>query len=688
MKQVLSAGFLLIFTGLFTFAQTNTGTLRGRVIDSLGAVVLGAEVTAVDANGAERKVQTNQAGEFSINLPAGKYTVRAASAGFALYENAEVEITAGRAAALDVTLSVAETQAEVNIGGEQNISTEPENNAGALVLKQEDIEALPDNDEDLEAALQALAGPGAGPNGGEIFVDGFSGGRVPPRDTIREIRVNQNPFSSEYDRLGFGRIEILTKPGTDKFRGELEFEFEDEALNSRNPFAANRAPFQVREFSTNVGGPIVKQRASYFVDFEFGDTADNSLINALILDPNLNVVPFQRSVPTPSREIEFSPRFDFQLNETNTLVARYEYERETSENSGLGGFDLLSRGVASRGTEHSLRLTETAVISGSIINETRFQYIRRRSTDESADDSPTIRVLDAFTGGGAGFGFAFSNEDRLEFQNYTSFVRGAHALKFGVRLRNNRLDNSSPANFAGTFTFISLDDYRNTILNLPGARPSQFTIAGGEPQAKISQTDWGLFFQDDWRVNPQLTLSFGLRYENQTNISSGFNFAPRVAFAFAPGADGQNRPKTVFRGGFGVFYERFGESLSLQAIRFNGVNQQQFVVTSAAILDSIIFTPDGVTNVPTVAALAAFAQPQTTRIVAPDLQSPYTMQTALSVERQLPFKTTVSATYINAQTRRLLRSRNINTPFGGVRPDPSGRQEARRGHDHDEAGEA
>jgi hypothetical protein len=670
MKRILLAAFLFVFSSGLAFGQANAGTLRGRVVDNFGGAIVGAAVSAVDQSGAERKAQTNQAGEFSLNLAAGKYTVRVASAGFALYENAAVEIAAGRAFPLDVTLNVAETQAEVTVGEEAPVNTDPDNNASALVLKNDEIEALPDNDAELEAALRALAGPGAGPNGGEIFVDGFSGGRVPPRNTIREIRINQNPFSSEYDRLGFGRIEILTKPGTDDFRGELEFEFEDESLNSRNPFAANRAAFQVREFGANFAGPLVKKRASFFVDFEFGDTYDNSLINALVLDPNLNVVPFQLSVPTPSRDFEISPRFDFQLNETNTLVARYEYSRDRSENSGLGGFDLLSRGYATRGREHSVRLTETAVISGAIVNETRFQYIRRRNADESADDSPTVRVLDAFTGGGANTGQSFSNEDRLEFQNYTSFIRSKHALKFGVRARNNRLDNSSPANFAGTFTFTSLDQYRSTILDLPGARPSQFTLAGGEPEAEISQTDAGLFVQDDWRASPELTLSFGLRYENQTNISSKFNFAPRFGFAYSPGAGGQNRPKTVFRGGFGIFYDRFGESLSLQAIRFNGVNQQQFVVTDAAILDSIIFTRSGVSNVPTVAALSAFAQPQTTRVVSADLEAPYTMQTALSVERQLPFKTTFSATFINARTRRLLRSRNINAPLNGIRPNP------------------
>jgi hypothetical protein len=672
MTRGLFAIFILVFSSVIAFGQANFGTLRGRVVDNFGAVIVGAEVTAVNqSGGAERRAQTNQAGEFSFNLAVGRYVVRVVSRGFAIYENAEVEVSTGRTPALDITLNVAQTEAEVTVGEESPVNTNPENNASALVLKDADIEALPDNDADLEAALRALAGPGAGPNGGEFFVDGFSGGRIPPRNTIREIRINQNPFSSEYDRLGFGRIEILTKPGTDDFRGEVEFEFEDEALNSRNPFSQNRAAFQVREFSANIGGPLVKKRASYFVDFEYGDTANNSLINAVVLDSNLNNTTVQFLVATPTREFEFSPRFDFQINETNTLVARYEYSRENSENSGLGGFDLPSRGFVTRGSEHSIRLTETAVINGSIINETRFQYIRRRNSDESEDASPTIRVLDAFTAGGANIGFAFSNEDRIEFQNYTSLTRGRHALKFGARVRNNRLDNSSPANFAGTFTFTSLDQYRDTILSLPGARPSQFTIAGGEPQANISQTDAGLFVQDDWRVNQQLTLSWGLRYENQTNISSNFNLAPRFGFAFSPGANGQKRPKTVFRGGFGIFYDRFGENLSLQARRFNGVNQLQFLVTDPDILDDIIFTPNGVSNVPTVTELSAFNQPQTTRIVSPDLQAPYTIQTALSVERQLPFKTTFSATYINAQTRRLLRSRNVNAPVGGVRPNPS-----------------
>src|SRR5207249_8912411 len=125
---------------------------------------------------------------------------------------------------------------EVTVKGDAgpSLSVEPDNNATALVIKGEDLAALPDDPDDLADALQALAGPGAGPNGGQIYIDGFSGGQLPPKESIREIRINQNPFSAEYDRLGFGRIEILTKPGTDKIRGAIMLTDSDALFNSRN----------------------------------------------------------------------------------------------------------------------------------------------------------------------------------------------------------------------------------------------------------------------------------------------------------------------------------------------------------------------------------------------------------------------------------------------------------------------
>ncbi|MGI9065401.1 MAG: hypothetical protein ACR2HX_03225 [Pyrinomonadaceae bacterium] len=146
------------------------------------------------------------------------------------------------------------------------------------------------------------------------------------------------------------------------------------------------------------------------------------------------------------------------------LVARYSFSSSKTKNGGFGGFDLLSRASDSSSSDHTFRLTETAVVNASTVNEVRAQYIRRRSSQESTNNSPTIRVLDAFTGGGANIGFAFSDEDRFELHNTTSFLRGNHSLKVGVRFRHVRLGDSSPNNFAGTFTFTGLEQYRNTIL--------------------------------------------------------------------------------------------------------------------------------------------------------------------------------------------------------------------------------
>jgi len=658
------------FVSFETPSQTGrNGGLRGTVADVQGALIVGAEVQLLDASGRVRSSQSGTNGAFSFtDVSPGKYTVRVTRSGFASYENTEIAVAEGRTVDLDIVLGVMIEETRVTVSDAPAVSTDPEAAAGAIVLKPKDIEALPDNEDDLEAALRALAGPGAGPSGGEIYIDGFTGGRMPPRDSIREIRINQNPFSAEFDRLGFGRIEILTKPGTDEFSGEVEFEFEDESLNSRNPFASNRPPFQTRAFQGNFSGPLIKQRASFFFDAEYERVDSNALINALVLDPSLSIVPLSRAVVVPETEIEFSPRFDIQLNENNTLVARYFFETERSENSGLGGFDLPTRAFSSRETEHTFRVTNTTVVSPSVINETRFQFVNRSGSEIGEDNSPTVRVLDAFTGGGANIGDAFSRERRFEVNNTTSIVRGSHIIRFGGRLRHVNLRNASPSNFAGTFTFTSIDQYRDTILNLPGAYPTQFSIAGGEPEAGVSRTDLGIFVLDDWTIDPRVTLSMGLRYETQTNLSSNGDISPRLSIAYAPGADGNNRPKTVFRAGFGIFYDRFSEGLTLQAARFNGINQQQFIVTDPAILDAVVFTQDGVSGVPPIAALTALAQ--TTRLVSPELRSPYTFQAAASFERQLPFNSSLSISYIHARTRRLLRSRNINAPVEGIRPDP------------------
>ena len=210
-----------------------------------------------------------------------------------------------------------------------------------------------------------------------------------------------------------------------------------------------------------------------------------------------------------------------------------------------------------------------------------------------------------------------------------------------------------------------------------GGGVTQFSIASGNPEASVSQTDLGAFIQDEWRVRPNLTFTAGLRYERQTNISSNYNFAPRLFFAWAPGGTNvgglpgapasSSSPKMVIRGGMGVFYDRFGERGTLFANRFNGVNQLDFRVANPTTLDMSTFAFDGtVTNVPTAESLAQFASPQIVRRIAPDFQSPTFVMTAINFERQLPSKFTLFLVGFNYRGKHLLRVRNINAPLPGT----------------------
>lgn len=210
-----------------------------------------------------------------------------------------------------------------------------------------------------------------------------------------------------------------------------------------------------------------------------------------------------------------------------------------------------------------------------------------------------------------------------------------------------------------------------------GGGVTQFSVAGGNPEASVTQTDMGAFIQDEWRIRPNLTFTMGFRYERQTNISSNYNFAPRVFFAWAPGGtnvgslapgapSSSSSPKMVIRGGMGVFYDRFGERATLLSNRFNGENQLDFRVFDPTMLDQSTFSLGGVTNVPTAESLAAFASPQIVRRIAPDFQAPTFVMTAVNIERQLPAKFTLFLVGFNYRGKHLLRVRNINAPLPGT----------------------
>src|ERR1700678_3083158 len=252
-------------------SSSATGTLRGQVTDPSGAVVANAAVAVLTSGGPTHSATTSKTGTYEIgNLLPGKYTVTANAQGFAVFVQNDVNVAAGQAAQFNIALDINVEQQKVNVEAEgPTLDVNPANNASSIVLSGKDLDALPDDPDELQSDLEALAGPSAGPDGGQLYIDGFTAGQLPPKSSIREIRINQNPFSAEYDKVGYGRIEIFTKPGTDKFHGQFSVVGNESALNTPNPFLgyATQAPYDSLIYMGNIGGPINK-KASFFVDVQ------------------------------------------------------------------------------------------------------------------------------------------------------------------------------------------------------------------------------------------------------------------------------------------------------------------------------------------------------------------------------------------------------------------------------------
>jgi hypothetical protein len=687
----------LFFFALFTANSPSraqvptTGTLRGQVIDPSGSTVSGAAVLLTAPNGNSVDAVTNKDGSYEVTgLAPGTYTVKVVAEGFGLFTAQNIAVKAGQTQTLKIALTLEEQKLEIHVeDSPTQLDVNPENNAGAIILKDKDLEALSDDPDELMDELQALAGPSAGPNGGQIYIDGFTAGQLPPKASIREIRINQNPFSAEYDKLGYGRIEIFTKPGTDKFHGQLFLTGNTAGFNSRNPFEVTplgmQPPgYESTQFSGSIGGPLTK-KASFFFNFERRDINDLSIVSAKILDPAFNVTNFSDAVANPRVRMNLGPRFDYQVSKNNTLTVRYQYEHNRQDNNGVGLFNLPSTGYNSLETEQTLQVSDTQILSPKIINETRFQFIRETTNQTPASTVPTINVQAAFVNGGSTLGTVQDVLDRYEFQNYTSMALGKHFLKFGVRLRANRDASVETSNFNGDFTFGSrqnpgcpanatpatcpfisgLQAYQITQQGLAagltfpqiaarGGGASQYSVTTGSASAGVTYFDAGLYVQDDFHLRPNMTLSYGLRFESQNNLGDHADFAPRFGFAWGLGAGAKNSaPKIVLRAGYGIFYERFTYDLVLQQERLNGLTQQQFVVTNPEFF---------LNNIPEPGVLPASATAPTIYSPNPNLRTPYIMQTGISVERQLTKNANLAVTYLNSRGVHEFFAENINAP--------------------------
>ncbi len=661
-------------------AQTGTASLHGQVTDPSGAVVPGATVQVTTPDGQMQSSTVGSDGGYRFRaLAPGLVSVAVSATGFSPYKKDAVNLVAGQDLALNVAISLAGQREQLTVSAEAlTLDTSPENNASEVVITEKELDALPDDPDELQADLEALAGPGAGPSGGQMYIDGFTAGQLPPKSSIREIRINSNPFSAEFDSVGFGRIEIFTKPGGGPWHGSISLNHNDAVFNSRNPFAPERGDFDSNQIDGNVGGGLSKTM-SLFINVDSRLIDNSSVISAEILNPTTFAIePYSALYPRPQSRVNAGPRFDWQLKKNNTLTVRYQFVRSEATNSGVGNLSLPVQASNTLTTEHQVQITDSQYFGNNIVYETRFQYLYEPTSNIAANIIPSISVPGAFSGGGSGN--LFDTQNHYELQSFASINHSKQFIKFGGRVRELTDSNNSNTAFFGAFNFSTLAAYQtmvqsnyancNTSTPMGPCGPNQYSVTGGNPRAYVSVFDVEPFIQDDWRVRPNLTISAGLRFETQNHIHDHDDWAPRLAAAWALGRS-KTSPKFVLRAGWGVFYTRLASLDILQALRQNGITEQQVIVTNPSFYCGPT-TPGGTTLVtpdcPTLAQLTAPGNPYgatsvpTIYQIAPDFHAPYIMQTSASLERQVSKTVQLSVTYNNARGNDQLVQANVNAP--------------------------
>jgi len=627
---------------LFASAVWAQSSLHGTVTDPSGAAVPNAAVE-IDGPGGGKHARSGNGGQYSFpRLAPGKYALKVTAKGFA---TARGRIAVDGAAVFDVRLTIQTTPQSINVEGRGGrLGTEPESNGGAVVMGERQIAALSDDPDELALELQALAGPAPGPDGGQVYIDGFTGGNLPPKSAIREVRINSNPFAPEFDRPGFARVDIFTKAGSESLHGQAMTSQNSDALDTRNPLLEQKPPYRSQLYGIDIAGPLRRNKASFTLDLQERKIGDNAVILATTPQGILN-----ETTPAPQSRTAVSPRVDYALSDRNNLTVRYQQIWNGLDNQGVGNFNLPSQAYHETQREQTAQVTETATLNPRLVTETRFQYLRSTEWAAALNGGPAIDVVGEFSSGGAPVGDSGNVTGNWEASSITIYSAGKHTVKWGGRARDARLTDTSRNNFAGTFTFYNLAQFE-------AGTPAQFSRNAGVAATQVNQADVGVFAGDDWRARSNLTLSFGLRYETQSNLGGRLDFAPRAGLAWSV-------HRMVVRAGAGAFYGRIPLSTTLNRLRYNGETQQSYV----------IFNPMFFPAVPSLADLAAAQEPQELQPVAAGLMTPRLYQASMGIERQFNQKSRVSLTEIESRGVHLPNSRNINTPVNGLYPfdDPT-----------------
>jgi hypothetical protein len=619
-----------------------TGTLRIVVKDPSGAVIPNAVVILKGTEAATRDLvvptlsSDGQGIATAVDLPVGRYEVSASFPGFESRTLPDVRVRAGDNRR-DLTLAIEKVAESVAVGRDPATSaSDPKSDRFSNVLSRDQIEALPDDPDEMEQVLKEMAGPGA-----TIRMDGFRGGKLPPKSQIRSIRFSAAMFAAENHSAGHTFVDISTQPGLGPLRGSMDFSFRDGSMNARNAFQPQKGPEQTQQYNLNLSGTLLKDRTSFSLSAGGASLYDSANVFAAVPGTSLT-----GPVRRPSDRLNFNLRVDHAVNKSHTLRGSFQQTGGDQRNLGVGNYDLASRAFARTTSESLFRVSEGGPLSRFWFAESRLQVRRATTETISAVDEPTVRVLDAFTAGGAQLSGGRESTD-VEFATDIDFARRGHSMRMGTLIEGGRYRSDNRSNDLGTYTFPSLADYE-------AGRPANYTRRTGDPLVSYSQWQAGLYFQDDWRVRPNLTLSAGVRQEFQTHMSDRWNFGPRGGFTWSPFKSG----KTTVRVGAGLFYDWLESETFEQTLRVDGFRQQDLVIANPGY-------PDPFSGGPAQEVL-----PPSRYMLANGLVMPKRAMGLIAVTQRIGQTMSVNASYNHQNGWDRFRGLNVNAPRDGGRPNP------------------
>ena len=499
--------------------------LGGVALDPSGASIANAVVELSGPFGVQC-TQTDEQGKFELELlETGEYRLNISAPNFdacVMPLTVEESLTE-----IECVLPLQSQLASIEVVAEESLEevNEPTENANQVQLAAEDLQRLPALDGDIVGALQGfLDGGSLGSDGGGLVVDGMetSDLGVSP-SAIQEIRINQDPYSAEFSRPGDGRIEVITKKGAESLHGQFNVRLRNYVLDARNAFASERPDQRRFAVEGNLAGPIGKGgRHSFVLSGEHDRDRESQIVFATTLDGAL-----RQTVSAPAIDTEMSARWEFHPNYEHALSLRYEFERESERNSGVGGFSLPETGSNAEGSDHGAYWSYRRVFGPASLLSWTGRFGRQSGRGWSVNAAPRIVVQDAFTSGGAQ---RDSSETELyaESAGTLSYQKGAHAV--GVKEAIN----------------------------------------------------WSL--QDNIRLGKRSTLALGIRYDRQNYGPDRNNIAPRASFAVSLGSEN----RTTIRVGGGIFYDNIGSGAYEDRLRLNGIRVREILLRNPDLLNPVV----------------------------------------------------------------------------------------------------